>query len=76
MKCQSDIHIAVLVWDNMIRSGVTWDWSKSTINDIVIIGKEIKFTSYHKASATCFSTSSEVLVPFDVKNKHEYSQFE
>ena len=44
IKCQSDIHISVLLCGNIIR-GVTWIWSRSTSRDIVIIGMKIEFTS-------------------------------
>ena len=51
-------------------------WSRSTNNDIMSIGSEMEFTSFHETNWTSYSTSNEVLVPFDVTNKHEHSQFQ
>ena len=43
--------------------------------DIGIIGTEMEFPSYHKASRTSYSTSTNVLVPSRMKNKHENLKF-
>ena len=71
-KYHPDNHISMLICGNKIHSGVTFDWSRNTNKDIMIIGTEMYFPSYHMANSTSYSTSIEVLVPSRIKNKHEH----
>ena len=72
MRYLQDIHISVQMCGDIIRnvSGVTYEMSLEAPATILGLLALWEFLSYHRVSGTSYQTSSEVLVPCRVNNKH------